>query len=116
MKSMVKLGLSGVLLIAGAGLSAAQPPVEKRGAAEAAAEKPSTKQVCGLVTQVDDKAKRFTISAKGKAVTFDAAQVKTLPKVGETVVVTYLATGDSKGARGHTIGVNWETATPPGKK
>ena len=93
MKSVVTLALSGALLITIAGLSAAQPKAERRPATDAVGERPSAK-MCGKVTQVDDKVKTFTISAKGKTVAFDAAQMKTLPKLGDTVDVTYLATGD----------------------
>jgi hypothetical protein len=46
----------------------------------------------GKVTQVDDKAKTFTVMSKGKAVTFGAAKLKSLPNVGETVDITYTRT------------------------
>ena len=49
---------------------------------------------CGTVTNVNHKAKTFTIKATGKEVTFDASQMKTLPNLGDTVVVTYRGSGD----------------------
>jgi len=49
-------------------------------------------QPLGKVTQVNEKAKTFTVMAKGKAVTFNAAKLKVLPKVGEIIDITYTET------------------------
>jgi hypothetical protein len=91
MKHVLTLTLAGALALTTVGLCAAQPKAERRGATE---EERVSKKMCGTVTKVDAKAKTFSISAKGKEVTFDAAQVQPLPKRGDTVDVTYLASGD----------------------
>jgi hypothetical protein len=46
----------------------------------------------GKVTQVDAKAKSFTIMAQGKSVTFSAAELPALPANGDMVDVTYIVT------------------------
>lgn len=47
----------------------------------------------GKVTQVNEKAKTFTVMAKGKEVPVNAAKLKSLPKVGEIIDITYTETG-----------------------
>ena len=42
----------------------------------------------GQLTQVSEKAKTFTVMAKGQAVTFTVANL-TLPKVGEIIEIAY---------------------------
>ena len=77
-----------MLLVAAPGLSTAQqgaeemPRVMKAGA----------QQITGKVTQVDAKAKTFTVVSQGKAVTIGAAKLKSLPNVGDIVEVTYTVT------------------------
>jgi hypothetical protein len=44
------------------------------------------------VTLVDEGAKTFTVMAKGKPFTFDASELKALPKVGEIIDITYTQT------------------------
>lgn len=58
-------------------------------------------KITGKVTQVNEKAKTFTVMAKGKAVTFNAAKLKSLPKVGEIIDITY--TEDPSGPMATTI-------------
>jgi hypothetical protein len=41
------------------------------------------------VTQANDKDKTFTVMSKGKSVTFSAAKLRALPKVGEIIDITY---------------------------
>jgi hypothetical protein len=111
MRPVTTLALTAALLIGVAGLGAAQPKSDAGRATDAQGERSSPKQVCGKVTEVDGKARTFTISARGKPMTLDAAQVKTLPKVGDTVDVTYSPSdGPSKGAslRGNTIKIVWQ--------
>ena len=54
----------------------------------------STFKMTGKVTQVDVKAKTFTVISKGKAVAvlFDPSKLKVLPKVGEIIDITYTET------------------------
>ena len=52
----------------------------------------SPKLMTGKVTQVDTKAKSFTIMDRGKSVTFSAAELRTLPAKGDMVDVTYIVT------------------------
>jgi|GEM_PF-6827438 len=58
-------------------------------------------KITGKVTQVNEKAKTFTVMAKGKAVTFNASKLKSLPKVGEIIDITY--TEDPSGPMATTI-------------
>jgi hypothetical protein len=46
----------------------------------------------GKVTEVNMTAKTFTVISKGKSVTFAAAKLKALPKVGEIIDITYTQT------------------------
>lgn len=84
------------MLIASAGPAAAQPKVEDKGrpvgGERKSVDKASPKLMTGKVTQVDDKAKTFTLMSKGKVVTFGAAKLTSLPKVGQVVDITYTQT------------------------
>ena len=53
-------------------------------------------RVTGKVTQVDEGAKTFTVMAKGKPFTFDASELKALPKVGEIIDITYTRSPDGR--------------------
>ena len=67
----------------------AQPTAVERKAVD----KASPQLMTGKVTRVDGAGKTFTVTAKGKQVTFNAARVKSLPKVGEIIDITYTETG-----------------------
>lgn len=43
----------------------------------------------GEVAQVDAKAQTFTVMANGRAVIFSSVKLKALPKVGDTLDITY---------------------------
>ena len=51
--------------------------------------KPTKEQMTGKVMQVNNQAKTFTVTTKGKAVVFSGAKLDKLPKVGEIVDITY---------------------------
>ena len=84
-------------LVVVAGPALAQPKAGEKtllpGAERKAVDKASPKLMTGKVTQVDPAARTFTVTAKGKPVTFSAAKVKSLPKVDEIVDITYTDTG-----------------------
>ena len=84
------------LLIISAGPAAAQPKVEDKGrpvgGERKTVDKASPMLMTGKVTQVDEKAKTFTVMSKGKAVTFSAAKLTAPPKVGQTVDIRYTQT------------------------
>ena len=69
------------------GLCPAQQRAEQMRQADA-----SPKLMTGKVTQVDAKAKSFTIMDRGKSVTFSAAELQALPATGDMVDVTYVVT------------------------
>jgi len=56
------------------------------------AQKAAPQVMTGKVTQVDARAKRFTIMARGKSLTFSAEGLKALPKIGDSIDVTYVVT------------------------
>jgi uncharacterized protein YxeA len=49
-------------------------------------------KITGKVIKVDEKAKTFTVTSKGQSVTFNAAKLPGLPKVGEIIDITYTQT------------------------
>lgn len=57
-------------------------------------------RITGKVTQVDEGAKTFTVMAKGKPFTFDASEMKALPKVGEIIDITYTKTKNGTNGEG----------------
>jgi trimethylamine:corrinoid methyltransferase-like protein len=106
MKKLLTLALAVVALAAFTGLGAAQEKdkeksrptgVEKKqpapGEKTIKLDKPILQGV--KVTQVNEKAKTFTVMAKGKEITINAAKLKSLPKVGDTVYINAgIAVGD----------------------
>ena len=84
------------VLTASAGPATAQPKVEDKGRPVGGERKPVDKAspmlMTGKVTQVNEKAKTLTVMSKGKAVTINAGKLTSLPKVGETVDITYTQT------------------------
>lgn len=66
-----------------------QEPVMPQAAPSRMMDKAPRELRTGKVTQVNDKAKTFTVMAKGKAVTFSAAKLKALPTVGAIIDITY---------------------------
>ena len=84
-------------LTAFTGLAAAQPKAQDRGqpagAEKKTVDKASPKLMTGKVAQVNGDTKTFTVTAKGKQVTFNAAKLKSLPKVGEIIDITYTGGG-----------------------
>ena len=76
-----------------AGPALAQPKSGEKtltpGVGRKTVDKASPKLMTGKVTHVDAGAKTFTVTAKGQQVTFNAAGVKSLPKVGEIIDITY---------------------------
>jgi hypothetical protein len=55
-------------------------------------DKASPKLMTGKVMGVDKMGKTFTVMAKGKEVTFNAAKLKVLHKVGGIIEITYTET------------------------
>lgn len=49
-------------------------------------------KMTGKVIRDNQSGKTFTVMAKGKEVTFNAAKLKVHPKVGEIIVITYTKT------------------------
>ena len=85
-----------VLVLTGAvAPSLAQPAKDTNpAAAERRVDKSSPQLMTGKVTQVDAKAKTFTIMSKGKEYRFTFQKIEALPKVGAVVDVTYSGTPD----------------------
>ncbi len=85
------------VLTASARPATAQPKAEEKGrpagVERKSVDKASPMLMTGKVTQVDEKAKTFTVMSKGKEVTFSAAELKFLPTVGQIVDITYTQTG-----------------------
>jgi hypothetical protein len=50
---------------------------------------PGTDRLTGKVTEVNPRARTFTVLAGGKAVVLSGAELATLPKVGQVIDVTY---------------------------
>ena len=77
-----------ILLVAAPGFSTVQQGAEEMPRIVKAADQ----QITGKVTQLDAKAKTFTVVTQGKTVTISAAKLRSLPKVGDIVDVTYTVT------------------------
>ena len=88
MKRLLTIILTLSALAAFTGLAVAQRAGEMK-----TIDKASPKLITGKVMSVDPKAKTFTILSKGKEITFNASKLKTLPKTGEVIDVTYTDTG-----------------------
>lgn len=84
MKRLLTIVLTISVLAAFSGLAIAQQAGEKK-----TIDKASPKLITGKVMSVDPKAKTFTILSKGKEITLGASKLKTLPKTGEVIDVTY---------------------------
>jgi hypothetical protein len=87
MKKLLTLSLALIALAVFIGLGEAQQTAGER--------KGPTQEVkhseCGKVTNINHRAMMFTITeATGKKATFDASVMKTLPTLGDTVVVAYI--------------------------
>jgi hypothetical protein len=86
MKKLLTLALALVALATFGGLAKAQQQSKQKSPSVAI----SKKQMTGKVTQVNEKAKTFTVTTKDKSVTFrDPEDQTTVPKVGEIVDITY---------------------------
>jgi hypothetical protein len=77
-----------ILLVAAPGLCTAQQGAEEMPRVI----KTAAQQITGKVTQVDAKAKTFTVVTQGKTYTIGAAKLRSLPTVGDIVEVTYTVT------------------------
>ena len=79
-----------ILFVAAPAICAAQ---------QGAAEKPwvvkaAAQRITGKVTAVDANAKTFTVVSEGKTLTIGAGNLRSLPKVGDIVDITYTVTPD----------------------
>jgi hypothetical protein len=97
MKKLLTFALTLMVLAALTGVGVAQEekrlhPVKPPPDVKMKQPAPSSKQLTGKVTQVDAKAKTFTVISKDQAVTFSAATLPALPKVGEIIDITYTQT------------------------
>ena len=95
MKKLLSMTLSIALLATLGGLATAATTIKSsksnssfRGAADQA----TPKQMTGKVTEVNNQAKAFTVTSKGKAVVFSAENLSKLPTVGQIVDITYTET------------------------
>jgi hypothetical protein len=101
MKKLLPLALALVFAIVFADRGIAQQGVEDKGQPGGKTKQPATSEVksldkaspklmtTGKVTQVDPATKTFTVMAKGKPVTFHGGNLKSLPKAGDVVDITY---------------------------
>ncbi len=92
MLALTTLCLLSAIAIAGAPLKGVDIKLGKNpggGAAARNSAHATETMMTGEVTQVDAKSQRFTVIANGKAVTFSSAKLKTRPKVGDTLDITY---------------------------
>jgi hypothetical protein len=101
MKKLLPLALALVFAMVFADRGIAQQKVEDQGQPGAKTKQPATSEVksldkaspelmmTGKVTQVDPATKTFTVMAKGKPVTFHGGNLKSLPKPGDVVDITY---------------------------
>ena len=89
MKTLPILILAVAMLATSAGLATAQSPERSTPGGTASRGKPATEQLTGKVTEVNSRARTFTVMSKGKAVVFSGAEMSALPKVGQVVDITY---------------------------
>ena len=95
MKKLLSMTLSIALLATFSGLATAVATIKstKSNASErVAADQATPKQMTGKVTEVNNQAKTFTVTSKGKAVVFPAATLSKLPAIGQIVDITYTET------------------------
>ncbi len=101
MKKLLALAIALGFAIVFADRGMAQQKVEDKGQPNAMTKQPATSEgktvdaaspklmLTGKVTQVDPATKTFTVMAKGKLVTFHGANLKSLPKPGDVLDITY---------------------------
>lgn len=82
MKTLLTLvsALAVLALFTGLGVAQQKPATQER-----KVDKASPILMSAKVTRVDDKLKTFTVMVKGKEVTVNAANLKSLPKVGDII-------------------------------
>jgi len=91
MKKLLTLALALAVLATFSGLATAATSVrsgKSNSSERVAADKASPKLMTGKVTQVNPTAKTFTVQTTNGLVTFNAATLPALPKVGEMVDIT----------------------------
>jgi hypothetical protein len=89
MKQLLSLALALATLTMWAGLATAQTTDRSTTSGTSSRGKPTKEQMTGKVTEVNSRAKTFTVTAKGNTVVFSGANLSTLPKVGQVVDITY---------------------------
>ena len=89
MKKPLSLTLALAMLTLSTGLATAQTPGKPAIDGAASRGKPTKEQMTGKVTEVDARARTFTVTSKGKTVVFSGTDLSALPKVGQVVDVTY---------------------------
>ena len=92
MKKLLSLTLAVAMLTTLIGLATAQTTDKPATSNTSNRGKPTKEQMTGKVMEVNNQAKTFTVTAKGKAVVFSGANLAKLPKVGEVVDITYTET------------------------
>ena len=89
MNKPLSLTLALAMLTLSIGLATAQTPERSTSDGTSSRGKPTKEQMTGKVTEVNARAKTFTITSKGKTVVFSGASLSALPKVGQVVDITY---------------------------
>ena len=89
MKKLLDLTLAIAMLATSIGIATAQTTDRSTMGNAANRGKPTKEQMTGKVMEVNDWARTFTVTAKGKTVVFSGANLAKLPKVGEVVDITY---------------------------
>ena len=92
MNKLLTLTLAVAMLTSLMGFAAAQTTDKPPTSSTSNRGKPTKEQMTGKVMEVNNQAKTFTVTAKGKAVVFSGANLAKLPKVGEVVDITYTET------------------------
>jgi hypothetical protein len=112
MKTLLALALALVFAVVFADRGIAQQKVEDKGPSGAKTNQPAPSEaksldkaspklmMTGKVTQVDAATKTFTVIAKGKPVTFHGGNLKSLPKPGEVIDITYTENPNGPGEVG----------------
>ncbi|HLA37640.1 MAG TPA: hypothetical protein VJZ02_04150 [Candidatus Brocadiales bacterium] len=89
MRKLLVFIIALMVLATFSGIGFAQQKAQEGGSAGEKKDKASPKLMTGKVLEINAKAQTFTVTAKGKEVTFSAAKLKALPKVGEIIDITY---------------------------
>ena len=95
MKKLLPLTLALSVLATFSGLATAATTIrgsKSNSSHREAADNVAPKQMTGKVTEVNNQAKAFTVTSKGKAVVFSAENLSKLPTVGQIVDITYTET------------------------